>query len=98
VDAVSWVAGSMPIRQGFREAGVTRNDVIIFSGLMDLEIHFLTVHRLPDGIEADAVVRGIAQEIQRVGLERTEPERMPAAPSTPNMMALIASAAEAIRA
>ena len=44
MDAVSWVAGSMPIRQGFREAGVTRNDVIIFSGLMDLEIHFLTAN------------------------------------------------------
>jgi hypothetical protein len=35
VDAVTLVAGSMPIRQRFREAGVTGNEVGIFSGLMD---------------------------------------------------------------
>jgi hypothetical protein len=34
VDAVTLVAGSMPIRQRFREAGITGNEVGIFSGLM----------------------------------------------------------------
>jgi hypothetical protein len=34
------IAGSMPIRQRFREAGVTGNDVRIFSGLMDAKSIF----------------------------------------------------------
>ena len=38
------VAGSMPIRQRFREAGVTGNDVRIFSGLMDAKSIFLTAN------------------------------------------------------
>jgi hypothetical protein len=44
VDALTLVAGSMPIRQRFREAGVTGNDVRIFSGLMDAKSIFLTAN------------------------------------------------------
>ena len=71
VDAVTLVAGSLPIRQRFREAGVTGNEVGIFSGLMDARSIFLTANagttyfRYLDDWQLDDLPVGLAVHWQR---------------------------------
>ena len=53
--------------------------------------------RHADDEEADRIVRGVAEKMERVGLQRAEPTAEPSPISTRNMAALIASTAQRTR-